>query len=74
MNKMIKNNELIHRLKMVQDDVLVLLEHLELGNSMDEPTKVNDTNGYTHLYNINIALDILDNECLSWNKYEHKNK
>ena len=62
-----ENKQLIHRLEMVQDDVKALLEHLEDGKSMKNQTNYAD-DGYTHLNNIYIALDMNDNECLEWKK------
>tara|TARA_Y100000401_G_scaffold27483_1_gene19722 strand:+ start:3940 stop:4146 length:207 start_codon:yes stop_codon:yes gene_type:complete len=63
-----ENKQLIHRLEMVQDDVKALLEHLEDGKSMKHQTNYAD-DGYTHLNNIYIALDMNDNECLEWKKF-----
>ena len=65
-----ENKELIHRLEMVQDDVKALLEHLEDGKSMKNQTNYAD-DGYTHLNNIYIALDMNDNECLEWKKFNN---
>ena len=63
-----ENKQLIHRLEMVQDDINALLEHLEDGKSMKNQTNYAD-DGYTHLNNIYIALDMNDNECLEWKKF-----
>ena len=65
------HNHLHHRLKMVQDDVKALLEHLEDGRGMKEKTKYAD-DGYTHLNNIYIALDMQDDECLEWNRFDNE--
>ena len=65
-----ENKQLIHRLEMVQDDVKALLEHLEDGKSMKNQTNYAD-DGYTHLNNIYIALDMNDNECLEWKKFKN---
>ena len=66
-----ENSQLHHRLKMVQDDVKALLEHLEDGKSMKEQTNYAD-DGYTHLNNIYIALDMQDIECLEWKRYDNE--
>jgi len=66
-----ENSQLHHRLEMVQDDVKALLEHLEDGKSMKEQTKYAD-DGYTHLNNIYIALDMNDDECLEWNRFDNE--
>ena len=65
-----ENKQLIHRLEMVQDDVKAFLEHLEDGKSMKNQTNYAD-DGYTHLNNIYIALDMNDNECLEWKKFNN---
>ena len=64
------NNEMIHRLEMVEDDVKTLLEHLKDGKKLSDKTKYAD-DGYTHINNIHIALDIKDDECLTWNKFNN---
>jgi hypothetical protein len=66
-----ENSELHHRLEMVQDDVKALLKHLEDGKSMKEQTKYAD-DGYTHLNNIYIALDMKDDECLEWKRFHNE--
>ena len=66
-----KNSQLHHRLEMVQDDVKALLEHLKNGKNMKEQTKYAD-DGYTHLNNIHIALDMKDDECLDWKRFDNE--
>tara|TARA_R110001592_G_scaffold108024_2_gene302143 strand:+ start:286 stop:504 length:219 start_codon:yes stop_codon:yes gene_type:complete len=69
-----KTNEIIHRLEMIEDDVKALLTHLKRGNSMEDRTRYADE-GQTHINNIHIALDMQDDECLTWNKFINiKNK
>ena len=65
-----ENKQLIHRLEMIKDDLNALLEHLEDNKSMKEQSNYAD-DGYTHLNNIYIALDMNDNECLGWEKFNN---
>tara|TARA_R100001594_G_scaffold106540_1_gene141019 strand:- start:1680 stop:2069 length:390 start_codon:yes stop_codon:yes gene_type:complete len=64
------SNEMIHRLEMIEDDVNTLLKHLRDGNMLSDKTKYAD-DGYTHINNIHIALDIQDDECLTWSKFNN---
>ena len=64
------NNEMIHRLEMIEDDVKALLTHLKRGNSMEDNTRYAD-DGHTHISNIHIALDMQSDECLTWKKFNN---
>ena len=67
----IESLEMIHRLKMIEDDVKVLLNHLKNGYDMEDETKYAD-NGNTHINNIHTALDMGNNECLKWKKFNNQ--
>ena len=53
---------------MIIDDAYVVLDHFKSGKGISEPTKCAD-NVHTHLSNIEIAIDLNDNECLTWKKF-----
>lgn len=55
------------RLLFIIEDANRLLNHIESGNAMDEPTTFAD-NGWTHLSNIQIAADLEDTESNQWKK------
>ena len=55
-------------MKMIIDDAQVIIEHLEQGKDMTDKTKCADNVG-VHLSNIEIAVDLKDNECLTWKKF-----
>ena len=61
------HNEIRRRLLFIIDDASRLLSHLEQGGDMDEFTGFAD-DGYTHLYNIQIAADLNDTESKAWGK------
>jgi len=63
--------DIIHRMKMIIDDARVIIDHLESGRGMDEQTKCAD-DGYTHLSNIEIAIDLGDKECIAWKEFTHE--
>jgi len=67
-----KGTSMIHRFEMVQDDIRVLLVHLKEGKKLSDKTKYAG-DGYTHINNIHIALDMKDNECLSWDRFTNPN-
>jgi len=62
--------DIIHRMKMIIDDARVIIDHLESGRSMKEQTKCAD-DGYTHLSNIEIAIDLGNKECIAWKEFTH---
>ena len=59
---------LIHRMKMIIDDAKVVIDHYEQGNNFYDKTKCADNVG-VHLSNIEIAVDLKDDECLTWKKF-----
>ena len=61
---------IIHRMKMIIDDAQVIIDHLESGKGMNEQTKCAD-DGYTHLSNIEIAIDLENKECIAWKEFTH---
>tara|TARA_R100001594_G_scaffold14471_1_gene30744 strand:+ start:4409 stop:4801 length:393 start_codon:yes stop_codon:yes gene_type:complete len=63
--------EMIHRLEMINQDVKTLLAHLRKGKNMSSATEWGE-NGYTHIANIHIALEMDNNEALSWFTKEEK--
>jgi len=60
--------EIIHRMKMIIDDAQVVIEHFEQGKKFEEPTKCAD-NVWTHLSNIEIAVDLTSTESSTWKKF-----
>ena len=63
-----KNKEMIHRMKMIIDDAKVIIDHLEQGNAMTDQTKCAD-DGWTHISNIEIAIDLGSTESREWKKF-----
>jgi len=63
-----KKEELTHRMKMIIDDAQVIIDHLEQGNAMTDQTKCAD-DGWTHVSNIEIAVDLKSEESLTWKKF-----
>jgi len=63
--------DIIHRMKMIIDDARVIIDHLESGKGMNEQTKCAD-DGYTHLSNIEIAIDLGNKECIAWKEFTHE--
>ena len=69
--------ELKHRLLMVSDDLKQFMVFLnnnketEIGSLLTQPTNTADT-ALTHLYNIEIACDLTDTECLAWREHNPK--
>ena len=57
--------DLIHRMKMIIDDAQVVIDHLESGKGMNEQSKCAD-NGWTHISNIEIAIDLGSTESREW--------
>jgi hypothetical protein len=69
---MTKEQELQHRLAMVADDLRVFRKFLDKqGFDLTKPTTHADM-ACTHLFNMEIALDLNDNECLNWKLYDSK--
>lgn len=60
--------EIIHRMKMIIDDAQVVIEHFEQGKRFEERTKCAD-NVWTHLSNIEIAVDLTSKESSTWKKF-----
>ena len=68
---MTREQQLEHRLAMIQDDLNKLREFIsdnDLGQLFYKPSKNADW-GWTHLNNIEIACDINNDESLSWKLY-----
>ena len=63
-----KNEKMIHRMKMIIDDAKVIIDHLEQGNAMTDQTKCAD-DGWTHISNIEIAIDLGSTESREWKKF-----
>jgi hypothetical protein len=55
------------RLLFIIEDANRLMQHIESGNSMDDPTAFADS-GWNHLSNIQIAADPEDTESDQWKK------
>ena len=53
---------------MIIDDAQVVIDHLESGKSMDEQT-VHADNGWTHISNIEIAIDLNNRDCMVWKEF-----
>ena len=70
---MTHREEIIHRMKMIIDDAQVIIDHFENGGYMYSQTKCADNVG-VHLSNIEIAVDLKDDECLTWKKFTHNDK
>ena len=60
--------EIIHRMKMIIDDAQVVIEHFEQGEKFEDSTKCAD-DVWTHLSNIEIAVDLTNKESLTWKKF-----
>jgi|TARA_R110002012_G_scaffold176475_1_gene341383 hypothetical protein len=63
-----KKEELTHRMKMIIDDANVIIDHLERGKEMTDQTKCAD-DGWVHMSNIEIAIDLTSKESLAWKKF-----
>ncbi len=66
-----KREDLIHRMKMIIDDAQVVIDHLESGKDMSEQSKYAD-DGWTHISNIEIAIDLGSAECMAWKEFTYK--
>jgi len=60
--------DLIHRMKMIIDDAQVVIDHLESGKGMNEQSKYAD-DGWTHISNIEIAIDLGSTESKDWKAF-----
>ena len=64
---------LIHRMKMIIDDAQVVIDHLESGKGMNEQT-IHADDAWTHISNIEIAIDLGSTECMAWKEFSKLNK
>ena len=65
------NEQLQHRLAMIQDDLSQLVAFIhdnDLAEAFESPTDVSD-DAWTLLNNIEIACDLASNESLSWKPF-----
>jgi len=65
------NQQLEHRLKMIQDDLNEIRKFIYnkgLVDKFHEPTQVSDE-AWTLLNNIEIACDLTSDECLTWQEF-----
>jgi hypothetical protein len=65
------NQQLEHRLKMIQDDLTEIRKFIYnkgLVDKFHEPTQVSDE-AWTLLNNIEIACDLTSDECLTWQEF-----
>lgn len=66
------NQQLEHRLKMIQDDINQIRKFIYKEGLVDkfhEPTQVSDE-AWTLLNNIEIACDLTSDECLTWKLFD----
>ena len=68
-----KREDLIHRMKLIIDDAQVVIDHLESGKGMDEQT-IHSDDAWTHISNIEIAIDLGSTECMEWKEFSKLNK
>ena len=68
-----KREDLIHRMKMIIDDAQVVIDHLESGKGMYEQT-IHSDDAWTHISNIEIAIDLGSTECMAWKEFSKLNK
>ena len=61
------HEQIKQRLLFIIEDATTLMQHIESGKAMDEPTAFADIS-WTHLYNIKIAADLQDSEAETWRK------
>ncbi len=69
------NQQLEHRLKMIQDDLNEIRKFIYnkgLVDKFHEPTQVSDE-AWTLLNNIEIACDLTSDECLTWQEFNTTN-
>jgi hypothetical protein len=60
--------DLIHRMKMIIDDAKVVIDHLESNKGMNEQT-IHADDAWTHISNIEIAIDLGSTESREWKKF-----
>ena len=68
-----KEHDLIHRMKMIIDDAQVIIDHLESGKDMNEQT-IHADDAWTHMSNIEIAIDLGSTECMTWKEFSKLTK
>ena len=68
-----KEHDLIHRMKMIIDDAQVVIDHLESGKDMSEQT-IHADDAWTHISNIEIAIDLGSTECMAWKEFSKLTK
>jgi hypothetical protein len=74
-NKMTREQQLEHRLKMIQDDLSNIIDFIDeqrMMETFERPTKVSDS-AWTHIYNIEIACDLSTDESLDWKLFTKNN-
>ena len=70
---MTREQQLEHRIAMIQDDLNKLIEFIDESRLMEhfeKGTKYSDS-AWTHIINMEIACDLNDNESLSWKKFSN---
>lgn len=68
-----KETELTHRLSMISDDLRIIRAFIHdngLTEKFLQPTEVADQ-CMTHLNNIDIACDLMDQESLMWDQFTY---
>ena len=60
--------DLIHRMKMIIDDAKVVIDHLESNKGMNEQT-IHADDAWTHISNIEIAIDLGSTESREWKAF-----
>ena len=63
-----KREDLIHRMKMIIDDAQVVIDHLESGKGMNEQT-IHSDDAWTHISNIEKAIDLGSTEWMQWKEF-----
>lgn len=71
-NSPIKRSEVLHRIKMIMDDLMVIRMHMT-DEQLHSRTGFSD-DLYTHFNNIAIACDLDSDESLSWKLYSKGGK
>ena len=64
--------DLIHRMKMIIDDAKVVIDHLESNKGMNEQT-IHADDAWTHISNIEIAIDLGSTESREWKTFTNQN-
>jgi hypothetical protein len=63
--------QLEHRLRMIKDDIKILVDFLDENNMMDlleKPTRCCDS-AWSNVVNIEVACDLKDDTSLSWGMF-----